>query len=152
MVPTLGGQPPLTTPHPALNYARRHKSLPDGVVNRDLQTRSGLRKNQKFKNGSPQLSPIGSANAMTKALQEVPSPQTLRPPPLPPQGGDLSVSWPRSRAGARAVGNGTRKPLEQITADPLMAVGGGETGRWGGLEKEKYCDDTYFVHTQYLVN
>ena len=138
MVPTQGGQPPLTILHPGLNFARRHKSLPDGVVNRDLPTRSGLRKNQKFKNGSPQLSPIGSTNAMTKALQEVSSPQTLCPPPLPPQGGDLSVSWPRSRAGVRGVGNGPKKPLEQITADPLMAVGGGETGGvgWAGEREE----------------
>ena len=127
------GGPPI--PRPGVNFGRRHKSVPDGVVNKDLPTRSGLRKNSK--NGSPQLSPVGSANSMTKALrEEVPSPLASLPPP--PLVGDLSVSWPRSRGGVRGVGSGPRKPLEQITADPLMAAGGGERGGlgWGGEREE----------------
>lgn len=124
LVPSCGTLPPPNLP-PGSNLARRHKSLPNGVINRDLPTRNGLRKKTSSGNGSPQLSPIGSAT-LTKGLGALDSvKQQLLPQPVPP-GGDLSVSWPHSHSGARSIKGHSKKTSEQITADPLKAVGGGE--------------------------
>ena len=78
-----------------------------------------------FGNGSPKLSPIGSATAF-KEEEDIQQQQRQKQQSQLPPGDEFSETWPRSRAGLRGKG-GTRKPTELITADPPKAVGGGET-------------------------
>lgn len=120
MVPSSRGPLPPPIPPPGSN--RRHKSLPNGVANRDLPTRSGLRKSTEFGNGSPRLSPIGTTtvNKGPPVLDPL-----QRPQQLPTLRADLSESWPRSRAGVRGVGDHSRKASERVAVDSLKAMGGG---------------------------
>lgn len=123
MVPSSRGPLPPPIPPPGSNFARRHKSLPNGVANRDLPTRSGLRKCTEFGNGSPRLSPIGSTTTFNRGPPVLDSLQ--RPQQVPTLRADLSESWPRSRAGVRGVGDHSRKASERIPVDSLKAIGGG---------------------------
>lgn len=123
MVPPSRGPLPPPIPPPGSNFSRRHKSLPNGVVNKDLPMRGLLQKSTNFGNGSPRLSPIGSTTALSKGPPVLDSLQ--RPQQVPTLRADLSESWPRSRAGVRGAGNHSRKASEKITVDSLKAMGGG---------------------------
>ena len=130
-----GGSLPPPIPPPGSKLSRRHQSLPSRVANRDLPLRG--HKPAHLANGSPQLSPIGSAAAggsrqhqktvdrsqpRSEALQS----HAVAPPPGP---GELSESWPRSRDRARDKGalatDTPGRQMELITADPLKMVGEG---------------------------
>lgn len=123
MVPPSRGPLPPPIPPPGSNFARRHKSLPNGVANRELPTRSGLRKGTEFGNGSPRLSPIGSTTAVNRGPPVLDPLQ--RPQQVPTLRADLSESWPRSRAGVHGGGDHSRKASERIAVDSLKTMGGG---------------------------
>lgn len=129
--PLLGGS--------RLDTRGRHQSLPNEVVSRELMTRNGLRKTTNFGKGSPRLSPIGGTTTppaedalkqQDQHHQQQPQSQAM-PPAAVSKGGEFSESWPRSRVSLRGTdkkGLDSRPPavMEQITADPLKAVGTGE--------------------------
>ena len=139
MIPTKRGSLPPPIPPPGSSFGRRHSTLPNGVMTRDLPMRNGLHKNTGFGSASPQLSPIGSATTTSKAVHTLDS--SLPQPQKGTTVEEFSVSWPRSRVGARSLGERTRRASEQITADPITAVGGGEG--CGGLGVITECQRVY---------